>query len=169
MKPSHVRLAEESEKLQEQVKSFQATFENIKFHGEDQILVVDFLTTFVKEADTLDEPDTHEFLIMQKVFNGRAERHLRSIRNGARPVGFTYLPGVFNHSLWTYETPTTIQNAINNLRNIRTQWQKDELSYSGRINAAAYRCGNVHDEINNMKIFLNGLLPSTQTVVARVQ
>ena len=41
------------------------------------------------------------------------------------------------------------------------------MDYSGRLNDAAHRCGNVYDEIDKMTFFVNGLLPSIQTVVAR--
>ena len=38
------------------------------------------------------------------------------------------------------------------------------MDYSGRLNDAAHRCGNVYDEIYKMTFFVNGLLPSIQTV-----
>ena len=69
--------------------------------------------------------------------------------------------------LRTYATPRAIRNPVNDLRNIRQQPREDEMDYSGHLNDAAHRCGNVYDEIDKMTFFVNGLLPSIQTVVAR--
>lgn len=87
MSTSHVRVAEKSKKLQEQMKLFQVTIENSKASAEDQILVFDFLTMFVKEGDTLDVSEAHAFSIMFKLLKSQAKRHLRSIRIGAQFAG----------------------------------------------------------------------------------
>lgn len=68
----HVCLADESKKLREQLKAFQATFEKTWFSGENPILVFKFLTTFVEEAKTFGVSDAHEVLIMSKLLNSRA-------------------------------------------------------------------------------------------------
>lgn len=53
MNNRHVFLAGDFKKLREQVKTFQATFENNTFSRDEPILVFDFLTTLVDETDTL--------------------------------------------------------------------------------------------------------------------
>lgn len=162
-----IRNADDSKKLREQIKTFQAAFEGTKFSAEDPIMVFDFLTRFVEEADTLGVSEAHAFLILPKLLIGRAERHLRSIRNGARSGGVKCWPEVVNHFLRTYATPAAIRNAVNDLRNIRQKPREDEIAYSERINDATHRCGNAFDEVDKMTLFVNGLLPSIQTVVAR--
>ena len=142
MDTNQIRYAEESKKLRDQVKTFQATFASTEFSAQDPIMVFDFLTRFVEEADTLGVSEAHAFLILPKVLKGRAESHLRSIRNGARSGGVTCWPEAVNHLLRTFATPAAIRNAVNDLRNIRQQPREDELTYSCRLNDAAHRCGN---------------------------
>lgn len=103
-----MRLADESRKLREQVKTFQATFKNKKYSGEDQIMVVEFLLSFAEEANTLKASKAHALLKLPKLLNRQAERQLRSVRNGARSGGVTWWPEAVEHFLRTYETPATI-------------------------------------------------------------
>lgn len=53
MNKSHFRLSDGSNSLHEQEKMFLATLEYTRFSGDDPIMVFDFLTRFVEEADTL--------------------------------------------------------------------------------------------------------------------
>ena len=161
------RSAMETKFLREQTKSFQTSFDKTKFNGEDPVMIFDFLMKFVEEADTLRVSEAHAFLILPKVITGRADRQLRSVRNGSRSGGVTCWPEAVNYLLRTYATAAAIRNACNDFRNIRQQVREEEVDYSGRLNDAAHRCGNVFDEIEKMSVFVNGLLPSTQTAVAR--
>ena len=95
------RSAFETKILRDQAKTFQSTFDNTKFSGDDPILVFDFLMKFVEEADTLNVSEDHAFVIIPKVLKGRAERWLRSIRNGSRSGGVTCWPYVVNSMLRT--------------------------------------------------------------------
>lgn len=61
--------------------------------------------------------------------------------------------------------PAAIRNAVNDLQGIRKQPWQHEFTYSGRIKDTVQRYGNVHDEIDKMTLFVNGLLPSVQTIV----
>jgi len=161
------RSAMETKLLREQTKSFQTSFDKTKFNGEDPVMVFDFLMKFVEEADTLHVSEAHAFLILPKVLSGRADRQLRSVRNGSRSGGVTCWPEAVNYLLRTYATAAATRNACNDFRNIRQQAREEEVDFSGRLNDAAHRCGNVFDEIEKMSVFVNGLLPSTQTAVAR--
>lgn len=138
------------------MKTFQARFENSKFSREDPILVFDILTAFAKEASTIGVLEAHAFLLVPKLLRIKDERHRCLICNGARSDGVTFWPEVLSHFLRTYVTSATNCNAVNDLRNIHQQPQKDELTYSRRFNDAVHRCGNVHDEIDKMKLFLKG-------------
>lgn len=41
------------------------------------------------------------------------------------------------------------------------------MAFSSRVNLAAFKCGNIHDEDEKMTLFIDGLDDSTRTVVAR--
>lgn len=117
----HVRLANESKKLRDQEYAFHTTSENTKSCGEDHILILDFLTTFVVEAETLSTPEAHTFHMMPSFVSGRAEVNLRPFLNGARSEGVTCWPEVVNHFCRTNSTQATIRNAIKDVPNIGEQ------------------------------------------------
>lgn len=143
LKTSHVCLAEKSKLLREQVKTFQATFENTKSSGKDPVLIFDLLTRFFKKADALGASEGHAFLTLPKLLKGRDERHLRSTRNGARSSGAADWPEAVSYPICTYATPVTIRNAVNDFQNSRRQPSENELIYSGRLDYAAHCCRNV--------------------------
>lgn len=67
MNTSHVRLHEESKRQLEKVKKFKATFRKNRFSGEETIVVFEFSTPFVDEADTFGVSEAHAFLIVPKL------------------------------------------------------------------------------------------------------
>lgn len=73
MNTSHVCLAEKSRKTSKRVKTFQATFENATFGGEDPILLFDFFTTFVEGGNTLGVSKVRSFTIIPKLLKRRSE------------------------------------------------------------------------------------------------
>ena len=70
----------ETKFLREQTKSFQTSFDRTKFSGEDPVMIFYFLMKFVEEAETPRVSESHAFLILSKVINGRADRQIRSIQ-----------------------------------------------------------------------------------------
>lgn len=66
MHTCHVSLAEESEKLFEEVMTFQATFDNATVNEGDPNLVFDLFAAFFKDADTFGVSKAHAFLAMPK-------------------------------------------------------------------------------------------------------
>lgn len=139
MDPSHVHLARKSKKPRKQVIIFKAMFENTKFREEEPILVFDFLTAFVAEADTIGVFETNSISIMPNLLKGRVKGHLRWICNGAQSGVVTCCPEVVNHFHSTCATPTTLRIAVNDLQNIRQEPRDDELTYSRLINDVVYR------------------------------
>lgn len=109
-KTGRVRLAQEFKKLREQMKTFRSTLEKPKFSGENPVLISDQLTKFAKKYDTLGVSRAHAFLTLPELLNSRAERYLRSIRNGARSRGATYLPGAVKYLLCIYATSPAIRD-----------------------------------------------------------
>lgn len=151
------------------MKTFQTTFRNTRFSKEDPISVFDFLPMFVKKANSLGVFEAHVFLQVQKLLSDRVERHRRSICNGARSGGVVCLPEAVGNFLRTHAPPTNICNAVADLRKILYQHQKDGFTYSRPMNDAVHRCGNVHEEIDKMTLFVDGLLSIIQTIVVLFQ
>ncbi len=56
-----------------------------------------------------------------------------------------------------YATSTTLQEAVSAIKNIQQKPQETETQFTARFKDAAYRCGNVHDEIDRMNFFINGI------------
>ena len=83
----------------------------------------------VEEADTLRVSEAHAFLILPKVLTGRADRQIRSVRNGPRSGCVTCWPEAVNYLLRTYATAAAIRNACNDFRNIRQQVREEEVDY----------------------------------------
>lgn len=63
------------------------------------MLILDVITSFVKNAETLGVSKVHAFHIVTKLFNDRPERHLPSISIRARSDGIACCPEV-NQSLY---------------------------------------------------------------------
>ncbi len=162
------RSTDTMKKVREHIRSLSTTFDDKdKFSGSDPILVLEFLTKFVEEADTLCITEAQAFIILPKLMVDPAQKQFRSVKSGARSGGVTCWPEAVQHLLRTYATPATIRRAVYDLRDIRQQPRENENEYSARLNRAAHRCGNVYDEVEKMTIFVNGLLPCIQTDVAR--
>ena len=126
-----------------------------------------FLTRFVEECDTQEMSEAQAFLAIPHFLTGTAERHYRAAVHGGKSGGVSCWPEAVQYFLRTYATAATISSAIRDLRDIRQQSNETELEYAARINDAAYRCGGVHGETEKMDLFVEGLLPSTRTMVSR--
>ena len=153
--------------VRKHLKSLDITLKEYKFNGQDPILVFDFLSRFVEQADTLRMTEMQAFVALPHYLSGTAENQFRAIRNGARSGGVTCWSEAVQYFLRTYATPSAIREAVNHLRDIRQLPKETELEYSARLNNAAYRCGNVYDETDKMTFFINGLSPTIRNIVAR--
>lgn len=65
----------------------------------------------------------------------------------------------------TYAPALVIHNAVSSLRNIRPQPWEDERPDKKLICHDAHCYGNVHVEMNKMKLFVKGLVPKIQMLV----
>lgn len=101
MSTDHARLADESRELRKQLKTFQTTFENTKFSIKTPIVIFDFLTAIVIEAESLAVFEAYAFLLMPKLLKSQAERHLRLTQVGARSGKVAYWPEIVTHFLCT--------------------------------------------------------------------
>lgn len=149
------------------IKSLELSMKQHAFSGEDPILVLEFLTRFVEEADTLGMTETQAYLAFPYFVKGNTIKQYRAARNATRDSGVTCWPEAVQYFLRTYATPAAIRVAVQEFRGVRQKPDESEMDYAGRVNMAAYRCGNVYAESEKITVFVDGLLPTTQTVVAR--
>ena len=76
-------------------------------------------------------------------------------------------PQAVQYLLRTYATPNVIRDAVSQARAISQKDDEDEVAYSTRLYKALYRCGNIFPQQEQITMFLDGLLPTTRTIVAR--
>ena len=164
---TQTRTSSETGKVRRFIKDLEITLSEQKFTGADPILVFDFLVRFIEEMDTLGINEGQAFIILPYFLKGSAQRQYRASRNGSRSGGVSSWPEAIQYFIRTYATPTTLREAVDNLRNLRQERNETETEFSIRINEAAHRCGNVHAENEKMTFFVNGLLPEIQPRVIR--
>ena len=64
-------------------------------------------------------------------------------------------------------TSNAILEATLSLRDVSLNSGETEIQYSNRLNQAELRCGNVHSREEKMTMFVNGLDPAIEPLVAR--
>lgn len=70
--------------------------------------------------------------------------------------------------LSTYAKPTAIREALDNIRRSMLQRnEQDEALYKKRLNDAIYHCGNFQEEDKMMIIYIDGIIPTSRTIVSR--
>lgn len=62
-----------------------------------------------------------------------------------------------------------MHKALENLRQIRKGDDELEESYRKRLNKAIHRCGNVHEDDEEMTMYIEGILKDIQTIFAHHQ
>lgn len=161
------RNAEATSKLSRLLKSLDLTFREHKFSGAEPILVFDFLTRIVEEADMLSITEGQLFVLLPHLLNGDAASQYRATVKGSRSNGVTCWPEAVQYFLRTYATTNAIRDANHAFRGLKQILHEDEVTFSARVNLAAFKCGNVHDEDEKITVFIDGLNDSVRTVVAR--
>lgn len=165
--PDNSRTSTQTGNVHRLIKSMNLSMSEFKFDGTDPILVFDFLTRMVEEADTLKMTEAQAYLALPHYLSGQASRTYRSSRNGAHSGGVSCWPEAVQYLLRTYATASAIREAVSTVRNTRQKHGENEAEYSTRINHAVYRCGNVFDESEKMSMFVNGLSLKIQPLVSR--
>lgn len=69
--------------------------------------------------------------------------------------------------LCTYKMPTTVREDLENVRSIRKRAEEKEDLHKKNLYDAMHRCGNVHEKDEEMNFYIDGVLPTTRTIVAR--
>lgn len=90
-------------------------FKNRKFSGEELILIFDFLTKPVEEANTLEISAGQLMALLLHFLTGGSTDHYREAANGPRSgnVGsIVHWPEAVQHLLRTYETKQAITSPL---------------------------------------------------------
>lgn len=127
-----------------------------KFSGEDLILVFDFLSHLVEEADSIDINEGQLMVYIPHMLNKTATRKYRSNSSENRANVLEYWSEAMQYFLRAYSTDSAIREAPEHLENIRRNTNETENSYESRIGDADYRCGNVHTDDEKISIFTKG-------------
>ena len=154
-------------RLHKTLKNLELTMREYKFSGEDPILIFDFLSRLVEEADTNSMTEGQLMVCLPHMLTKSAAKQYRAACNSSRSAGLKYWPEAVQYLLRTYATETAIREAVRDLENIRQSPTEDETAFATRINEAVYRCGNVYDDIEKIGFFINGLREETRTIVQR--
>ena len=167
IKTKHTRTHESTFRLHKLIRNLELSFKDSKFSGEDPILIFDFLSRFVEEADTLTMSEAQAFMALPQFLTGTARMQYRAARSGSRSGGLACWPEAVQYLLRTYATQGAIRDAIHHLRSLRQDDKESERTFATRVNEAVYRCGNVHEEDEKMTFYVDGLQQEIRTVVAR--
>ena len=146
MRLESTRSSSETFEVKRHLKSLEISLKEHTFSGKDPVTVLNFLTRFVEEADTLEMTEAQALVALPKFMSGSAELQFRASRNGARSGGITAFPEAVQYLLRTYATPSVLREAVNAVQDIRQQPNEDEVGYSVRLNTACDRCGNAFEE-----------------------
>lgn len=167
MRLDATRTSRETLDVKKHLKSLELSLKEHMFSGKDPVTVLNFLTRFVEEADTIGMTEAQALVALPKFMMEPAESQFRASRNGARSGGITAFPEAVQYLLRTYATPSVLREAVNAVYDIRQQPNENEMEYSVRLNTACGRCGNAFEEPRKMTFFVNGLLESIRSTVAR--
>ena len=134
---------------------------DLGFDGKDGILVLDFLATFVSDAETLGYTEEQAYLVLPFLLSGFAKDQFLSAKGvSRRDGGIQAWPDAVQFLLRSFATNEAIQSALTMLKDISQRDGEDELDYSTRLNRAERRCGNPHYPRDRITHFINGLDPA---------
>ena len=162
-----MRTHQSTTRLHKTLKNIELTMRDHKFSGEDPVLVLDFLTRVVEEADTLGMSEGQLIVCLPHLLTKKAAQHFRSASSHSRSGGLVCWPDAVQYLLRTYATEQAIRESVEHLENLLQATNEDENAFASRVGVAAYRCGNVHTEVEKIAIFVNGLLPAIRSIVSR--
>lgn len=151
------------------IKRLSITLHKREFKGEEPILVLDFLTRFVREEDMLVMSEVQAYLTLPYFVKGSAEDQFQFVCGSSRASegGVTCCPKAGHYLLRSYATPNAIQAALLTLRDTRQRPMESETEYSTRFNKAFHRCSSAHSSQKKCNMFFDRLDPSVRALVAR--
>ena len=149
------------------IKRMGLNIDEHKFDGSDPIMVFDFLSRFVEEADTLAMSEAQAYLCLPYFLTHTASSAFRAAKAGSQTGGVKVWPEAVQFLLRTYATNGAIRQALAAFRSVRQAPNESEMEYSAKLTNAAYRCGSIHSDVEKMTHFIDGLSPTIRTIVAR--
>ena len=103
------------------------------------------------------------------LLKGEAKSHYEAVMDTTSEGegGVTCWPEAVQYLLRSYATANHIRTAVLALRDVRQHPTEDEQSYSGRLEKAEVRCGNIHTKDEKKNLFIHGLLTAIKAVLSR--
>lgn len=126
--------------------------------GEDPVLLLDFLTRVVEEAEMLGVNEGQLIACLRHILTKNSAQHFRSASSHSSSGGLLCWSDVVQHLLQTYATKQTIREDFEKSEILLQASKEGEKTFASIVGVAAYRCVNVHTDVENTAIFVKGIL-----------
>ena len=162
------RRGRETGKTRDHVKRLELSFKDSTFNGTDPVTVLSFLADVVIECDILEMSEAQAYLALPFLLTGSAKVQFRAARSVGRSTegGVSCWPEAVQYLLRKYAKSAFIRRANSDLRDVRQRDQETEESYEARLSQAVARCGNVHSTHERITMLIDGLLPTTKSIIS---
>lgn len=134
------------------------------FSGSDLIMVLDFLSRFVSEANALSMSEAQAVVDLPYIMRGDAAAQLKSAYSSS---GISAWPKAVNPLLQTYATPRALAEGKEAFQEARQQAGEMERAFATRLTSAPNKCGNISPEWERMTTFIYELNTTINSLVAR--
>lgn len=147
------------------MKCMELASKDHRFSRVDPIQVLDFLSRYVRESDI---QEAQAFIALPSLLIGFAKIQYETIIQLRSPDegGVTSCPDSFQYLLRNNAHSTYIASDISYLRSVRQRHSETDNAFDMIIYDSITRCGNVHSAEEVIMLFIDGLEPTTRTIVA---
>jgi len=153
-------------KVRDYIKRMEIRLSQHHFSGKDPIMVLDFLSRFVREAEIQEMSEAQALLALPSFLNGFAKSQYEAAeRVNPQDGGIGSWPEAVQYLLRNYAQNKYISSAIRDLRDTRQKELETEKEYAVRLNNAVTRCGNVHSSAEIVTMYIDGLHPAIRSLV----
>ena len=129
------RTQDSTTRLHRLLKNIELTMREHKFDGEDPILIFDFLSRAVEEADTLAMNEGQLVICLPHLLTKTAAQRYRSIASRSRDGKMTRWPEAVQYLLRTYGTDRCIQEAVEYFEGLRQATNENEDAFAARVSS----------------------------------
>lgn len=136
------------------------------FDGEDKVMILEFLIRLTEELDALAATEAQALIILPTYLKGDCRKLYLTARRGGSGAIRSW-PEAVQWLLRTYATPAALREAVKAFRSLEQKPEEEETDYGNRVLLASHRCGDVFTDAEQMSAFVDGLLKTTRTLVAR--
>ena len=170
MNPRQEPYPRELERMDKLLKKIKALYPHVKaFDGKTPMLLLGLLHTLKKGFDNLSISEAVAVRALTYFFVGEAERFYDSqtapgYTYSGTPRSFSW-PYVVDAFLKRYLSDEVLHEAYQQVTTISQKSDENESDYATRLSTAAQRCNHVFDERTLIHHFVNGLLPTTRSIV----